>query len=89
MKIRIEALKNVNSVLFWRQKMIFEKSHTLSGKKMSGESDENFEGVTKFSPNELNPRYFNTRPKNKSKFLHPELQKLVLWNIELQDLFSS
>ena len=34
-----------------------------SGEKKSGESDENFEGVTKFSPDELKPRYFNTRPK--------------------------
>ena len=66
---------------------------------MSRKSDENFEGVAKFSPDEKIPRHFITRPKPlpdflipdwnfylkfytpkkiESKFLHPELQKLVL-----------
>ena len=66
---------------------------------MSGKSDENFEGVTKFSPTnktpdiltpgqnfnpiilsptETFPQNFTLQPKIKSKFLHPELQKLVL-----------
>ena len=33
----------------------------LIGGKMSGESDENFEGVTKFFPDEKFPRHFITR----------------------------
>ena len=61
---------------------------------MSGESDENFEGVMKFftdilspdqnfypiflSPTETFTQNFILQPKIKSKFLHPELQKLVL-----------
>ena len=49
-----------------------EIENTLSGEKMSGESDENFEGVTKFSPDELNPRYFNTRPKLKPDIFIPD-----------------
>ena len=39
---------------------------------MSGESDENFEGVTKFSPDEFFPRYFITRPKLLPDFLIPD-----------------
>ena len=33
---------------------VFDRNvlYLLSGKKMSGKSDENFEGVTKFSPDE-------------------------------------
>ena len=37
--------------------MLFWFQFTLSGEKLSGESDENFEGLTKFSPEELNPRF--------------------------------
>ena len=39
---------------------------------MSGESDENFEGLTKFSPDEFFPRYFITRPKLLPDFLIPD-----------------
>ena len=45
---------------------------TLSGKKMSGESDENFEGVTKFFPDEKFPRHFITRPKLLPDFFIPD-----------------
>ena len=61
---------------------------------MSGESDENFEGVTKNSPDILSPdqnffpiylyptetltQNFILQPKIKFKFLHPRLQKSVL-----------
>ena len=37
--------------------------NTLSGKRMSGESDENYEGVTKFFPDEEFPRHFITWSK--------------------------
>ena len=39
---------------------------------MSGESDEHFEGVMKFSPDEFFPRYFITRPKLLPDFLIPD-----------------
>ena len=54
--------------LFLREIRIY----TLSGKKMSGESNENFEGVTKFSPDEFFPRYSFTRPKLLPDFLMPD-----------------
>ena len=42
------------------------------GEKMSGtKSDEKFERVTKFFPNKLKPRYFNTRPKCLPDFFIP------------------
>ena len=50
----------------------WEIDHTLSGKKMSGESDENFKGVPKFSPDEFFPRYFITRPKLLPDFFIPD-----------------
>ena len=61
---------------------------------MSWESDENFEGMTNFFPDILSPdqnfypiflsptetftQNFIFQLKIKSRFLHPELQKLVL-----------
>ena len=48
------------------------------------ESDENFEGVTNFPPTNNFPdrkvlsKILYSNQKIKSKFLHPELQKLLL-----------
>ena len=48
---------------------------------MSGESDENFEGVMKFSPDEKNPRYFITQPKLLPDFFYsrPKLLPEILY----------
>ena len=40
--------------------------------KLLAESDKNFEGVTKFSPDEIFPRYFITRPKLLPDFFIPD-----------------
>ena len=66
---------NKNEVLTLLCRPYLQSEDTLSGGKMSGESDENFEGVTKFSPDELKPRYFITRPKLLPKILYSN-QKL-------------
>ena len=74
----------INEALFW---------FTLSGKKILGESDENFEGLTNFFPDILSsdqnfyPIFLSStetftpnfilQPKIKSKFLHPELQNWI------------
>ena len=51
--------------------------YTLSRKKMSGESDENFEGVTKFSPDILSPDQnfypiFQSPTKTFPRFFFPD-----------------
>ena len=43
----------------------------LIGEKMSGESDENFEGMTKIFPDEKLPRHFIIRPNFYPIFLSP------------------
>ena len=51
------ALNSFNFCAFVKRELFSRvcQLNTLSGKNMSGESDENFEGVTKFSPDEFSP----------------------------------
>ena len=72
---------------------------------MSGESDENFDGVTKIFPDKKFPRHFITRPKLLPDFFYPRpklLPKILYSNqmlnpnfytlkisVELKDIFSN